>query len=258
MASWATFPFSGDYHFDADSVQRQWSRLHAGDLEPLPANPQLLQTWAHFHNGEFEKAFTQGLHLGAAGLNVANKAACMYATYLETQEARRLALFQEVAERADAQLQEDPDNFNARYLRAYALGRYSQGISVAKALAQGLGYKVKSDLEAVIAQAPGHHDAHVALGAFHAEVIDKVGSLIGAMTYGANRDLGLKLFSQAVRLNVQSAFGLLEYAHALLMLDGEKMLSEALRMYRLAARTQPADAAERLEVEMAKTELANQ
>ena len=62
---------------------------------------------------------------------------------------------------------------------AYALGRYSQGISVAKALAQGLGGKVKNALETTIKLAPKHADAHIALGAFHAEVIDKVGSLLG-------------------------------------------------------------------------------
>ena len=48
---------------------------------------------------------------------------------------------------------------------------------------------------------PKHADAHIALGAFHAEVIDKVGSLIGGMTYGANKDVGLKLFQEALKLN---------------------------------------------------------
>jgi len=257
MAEWAAFPFAGEYQFDANSVRQQWARLHGGDQEPLPTLAPVLEAWALFHNGEFRQAFDLGLSLGAQGANVANKAACMYATYLETQESRRLQLFQDVAQRAEAQLQQEPHNLNARYLRAYALGRYSQGISVAKALAQGLGHKVKTDLEAVIAQQPRHYDAHIALGAFHAEVIDKVGSLIGAMTYGAHRDAGLQMFTRAVQLNVQSAFGMLEYAHAVLMLDGEKMLNEALRLYRLAARSHPADATERLEVEMAKTELAN-
>jgi hypothetical protein len=38
-----------------------------------------------------------------------------------------------------------------------------------------------------IALQPRHADAHIALGAFHAEVIDKVGALIGGMTYGAKQ-----------------------------------------------------------------------
>lgn len=255
MANWAAFPYAGDYNFDVNSVKQNWSRLHSGDLEPLPVQPDLLQAWAHFHNGEFQQASGLGLSLGTSGLNVANKAVCVYASYLEKHEARRLSLFREVAERADQHIEQDPTNFNARYLRAYALGRYSQGISVAKALAQGLGTKIKTDLESVIRQQPNHLDAHVALGSFHAEVIDKVGSLIGAMAYGANKDIGLNLFTQAVKLNVQSAFCMVEYAHAMLMLGGEEMLRDATRMYQLAARTKPVDAMERLDVEMAKSEL---
>jgi hypothetical protein len=255
MAKWTSFPFAGDYNFDAESVKKKWARLHAGDLEPLPSDPQLLQAWAHFHNGEFYKSMRMGLDMGLTGLNVANKAVCIYATYLEEQESTRLNLFAEVAERAEAQINEQPDNVNAYYWRAYSLGRYSQGISVAKALAQGLGTRVKTDLEHVILQQPKHIDAHIALGTFHAEVIDKVGELIGAMAYGAHKHTGLTLFEQALKFNMESAIGMVEYARAMLMLDGDAMMNEATRLYQLASRTQPIDAMERLDVELAKTEL---
>ena len=255
MAKWIDFPYAGEYNFDASSVTTKWTRLHAGDLEPLPNDPDIISAWVHFHNGEFQKAFTLGLRLGESGLNVANKAACVYATYLEQQEAQRLALFKEVADRAEQQIKNNTSNFNALYWHAYALGRYSQGISVAKALAQGLGTKIKTDLEKVIKHQPHHPDAHIALGTFHAEVIDKVGSLIGAMAYGANKDTGLNMFAQALKLNMESALGMVEYAHAMLMLEGEKMLNEATRLYQLAARAEPVDAMERLDVEMAKTHL---
>ncbi|MBV5322955.1 MAG: hypothetical protein JZU60_03875 [Ilumatobacteraceae bacterium] len=255
MARWTAFPYAGEYNFDATAVKKKWPRLHAGDLEPLPQDTSLLDAWAHFHNGEFYKATALGLSLGLSGLNVANKATCVYATYLEKHEDQRLALFLEVAGRAEEQTKREPQNVNAHYWRAYALGRYSQGISVAKALAQGLGSKVKTNLENVIKYQPNHADAHVVLGNFHAEIIDKVGSLIGAMAYGANRDIGLKLFAKALQLNVDSAYCMVEYARAILMIDGEKMLDEATRLYQLAASVNPIDALERLEVEMAKTEL---
>lgn len=255
MSMWSAFPFAGEYNFDAASVKKKWPRLHAGDLEPLPQDPTVLQAWVHFHNGEFQKALNLGLSVGEIGVNVANKSVCIYATYLEKQEARRLELFQETAQRASQHIQQYPDNFNAHYLRAYALSRYSQGISVAKALAQGLGGKVKSDLENVIQRQPNHAEAHIALGSFHAEVIDKVGSLIGAMAYGANRDVGLNLFARALKLNVESVLGMVEYAHAMLMLDGEKMMREATRLYERASLANPIDAMERLDVELAKSEL---
>jgi tetratricopeptide (TPR) repeat protein len=163
----------------------------------------------------------------------------------------------EVAERAQKQAAEDPRNANAYYWQAYALGRYSQGISVAKALAQGLGGKVKQSLETVIQLQPRHADAHVALAAFHAEVIDKVGTLIGSMTYGAKKDVGLKLFEQALKLNPGSAIVLIEYANGMVMLEGDRKMKDATKLYQQAAATKPVDAMERLDVEMAKAELAD-
>ena len=164
-------------------------------------------------------------------------------------------MYLEVAQRAEAQAAQDPRNPNAFYWQAYALGRYSQGISVAKALAQGLGGKVKVALENTIKLQPKHADAHIALGSFHAEVIDKVGSLIGGMTYGARKDIGLKLFQEALRINFESAIAMVEYANAMVMLEGDKKMKEATKLYQQAAAFKPLDAAERLDVEMAKAEL---
>ncbi len=259
MAKWTAFPHdSADYTFDAATLEKQWARLHAGDAEPLPTDAKVRAAWALFHAGEFQKAAEAGLKAAeagsAAGITVANKAQSIYANYLEKSEKTKLALFMEVAERAEAQLAIDPKNPNAYYFMAYALGRYSQGISIGKALAQGLGSKVKSALEAAIKLAPKHADAHIALGAFHAEVIDKVGSLLGR-TQGASKDAGLSMYKTALKLNPTSAIAMVEYANGLVMLEGEKKIKEATKLYEDAAACTPLDAMERLDVEMAKAEL---
>jgi tetratricopeptide (TPR) repeat protein len=255
MPKWTAFPYDdADYSLDAAALKKQWTRLHAGDAEPLPKDDKVLAAWALFHAGEFQKAYDAGLKAGGAGTTVANKAQAIYANYLEKSEKTKLAMFQEVAERAEAQAAEDPKNANAHYLMAYALGRYSQGISVAKALAQGLGAKVKTALETAIKLAPKHADAHIALGAFHAEVIDKVGKLLGK-TQGADTATGLKMYQQALKLNPGSAIAMVEYANGLVMLEGDKRMKEAEKLYAEAAACEPADAMERLDVEMAKAEL---
>ncbi|KQU68393.1 MULTISPECIES: hypothetical protein [unclassified Rhizobacter] len=255
MAKWTAFPYdAADYSFDAASLKKKWARLHAGDAEPLPKDDKVLAAWALFHAGEFQKATEAGLKAGGAGITVANKAQAIYANYLEKNEKTKLALFQEVAERAEAQAAEDPKNANAWYLSAYALGRYSQGISVAKALTQGLGSKVKGALETAIKLQPKHADAHIGLGTFHAEVIDKVGSLLGR-TQGASKEAGLAAFKTALKLNPDSAIAMVEYANGLVMLEGDKKMKEAEQLYADAAAFNPADAMERLDVEMAKAEL---
>lgn len=256
MAPWNTFVHAGDYPFDAASVATHWSRLHAGDLEPLPRDARVLSAWALFHQGAFQQAVETALQAGPAGITVANKATCMYANYLEPREQTRLDLFLQVAKRAAEQAAAEPGNANAFYWQAYALGRYSQCISVAKALAQGLGTRVKSALETVLHLQPRHADAHVALGAFHAEVIDKVGALIAHMTYGAKKDTSLHCFQQALRLTPGSAIAMVEYANALTMLEGEPRMAEATRLYEQAAATPALDATQRLDVMMAQAELA--
>ena len=255
MAIWTAFPYLGDYSFDAASTQKNWARLHQGDCEPLPKNAAVLAAWVLFHNGEFQKAFDAGIQAGADGVTVANKASCIYANYLETKEKQKLDMFMESAGRAEAMQQTDPKNANAYYWQAYALGRYGQGISVAKALAQGLGTKVKQALEQTIKLQPRHADAHLALAAFHAEVIDKVGSLIGGMTYGVKKDVGLSLFKKALELNPTSAIAMIEQANGLVMLEGDNKMKDATRLYEQAAASKALDATERLDVEMAKAEL---
>lgn len=255
MAKWTAFPYdAADYTHDAAALKKHWARLHAGDAEPLPKDAAVLAAWALFHAGEFKKAADAGLKAGGAGVTVANKAQAIYANYLEKGEKAKLDLFLEVAQRAEAQAAAEPKNANAHYFMAYALGRYSQGISVAKALAQGLGSKVKGALETAIKLSPKHADAHIALGAFHAEVIDKVGKLLGR-TQGADAATGLKMFQTALELNPGSAIAMVEYANGLVMLEGEKKMKEAEKLYAQAAACKPLDAMERLDVEMAKAEL---
>jgi len=255
MAKWTAFPYdNAPYAYDAAALKKHWARLHAGDAEPLPKDDKVLAAWALFHAGEFQKACEAGLKAGGAGVTAANKAQAIHANYLEKSEKQKLAMFMEVVERAEAQAAEEPKNANAHYLLAYALGRYSQGISVAKALAQGYGGKVKTALETAIKLAPRHADAHIALGAFHAEVIDKVGKLLGK-TQGADAATGLKLYRKAMELNPASAIARVEYANGLVMLEGDKRMKEAEALYAEAAECEPMDAMERLDVEMARAEL---
>jgi hypothetical protein len=135
------------------------------------------------------------------------------------------------------------------------LGRYNQGISVAKALAQGLGSKVKTALEQTLQLAPRHADTHIALATFHAEVIDKVGLLIGSMTYGARKGTSMALFREALKINPGSAIAMTEYANGMVMLEGDKRMTEATRLYEQAAACKALDAMERLNIDMARVEL---
>ena len=256
MATWSRFS-PGEARFDPASLPQHWARLHRCDAEPLPADSAVLQAWVHFHNGDFQQAAEAGLQAGGDGVTVANKATSVYARYLEKREKSKLDLLLEVSARAQAQQASAPHNPNAFFWQAYALGLYGQGISVAKGMAQGVGNTVKAALERTIALCPDHADAHLALGYFHAEVIDKVGPLIGGMTYGAKKETGLALFNKALQLNPDSPVSLVDYASGLVMLEGEEKMAEATRLYQQALSTKPQDALESLGVALARAELQN-
>ncbi len=255
MAIWSPFLNADGLQFDAASLQANWPRLHRCDAEPMPADGDVLQAWVLFHNGDFQQAAEAGLKAGNDGVTVANKATSVYARFLEKREKAKLDLFLEVAARAEAQQALAPSNPNAFFWQAYALGQYSQAISVAKGMALGVGEKVKAALHRTIELCPAHADAHLALASFHAEVIDKVGALIAGMTYGAKKETGLALFKQALQLNPGSPVSLIDYANGLVMLEGETKIKEATKLYQQAVASQPQDSLDRLAVALARVEL---
>jgi tetratricopeptide (TPR) repeat protein len=254
--TWKKFPYADKaFVFAGAALKKNWERLHRGDREPFPGDSAVQEAWRLYHQGEFHKACEAGLAAGIDGYNVANKATMIYANYLEENDKRKLELFQAISARCEELQQAQPKNANAYYIQAYALGRYSQGISVIKALTQGLGGKIKAALETALKLDPKHADAHSALGAYHAEVVDKVGAMVGRLTYGASKDVAVKHFESALKLAPDSAIACIEYANALVMLFGQSRMDEAVKLYEKAAAAIPVDAMERLDVELAKSEL---
>jgi tetratricopeptide (TPR) repeat protein len=251
------FPYDARaYAYEGAALRDSWDRLHRGDREPWPSEPKLQSAWRAFHRGDYADAIAQGSKLKAAGATVANKAAAVAATYLVDDDKTAIRLLLEAAARADAATREAPGNANAWYMQAFVLGRYAQSVSVVKALAEGIGSKVKKALDRALRLESRHADAHIALGLYHAEIIDKVGALAGRLTHGADASESVRHFEQALKLNPDSAIAHMEYANGLLMLQGDRGRKRAVELYRKAAACKPADAMERLDVEQAKAELA--
>src|SRR5690349_21165387 len=129
-SNWVKSPHPAKpYAHDAAALKKQWSRLHRGDCEPVPRSAGALDAWRAFHAGDFAGAVALGRKAGAAATNAACKAQTVYAHYLEPSAKTKLALFEEAATWADERRKAAPEDANAHYLYAFALGRYGQGIS---------------------------------------------------------------------------------------------------------------------------------
>lgn len=278
-ASWAAFPYASKaYDYAGDKLEKNWSKLHAGDHEPFPSearvvnliksNPRLAKgatagrvaatlqdAWRAFHRGDFEEADALGSGLGVLGANVANKAMGIHAAHLVESEKERLSRFDTVAERAEKASAAFPSEPNAHYLRAFAYGRYSQLLSIAKALAQGLAGKVKESLDATLKLAPSHAEAHLAMALYHAEIVGKVGGMLARLTYGASAATAEEHLKTALKLTPDAPIAHIERGNALILLYGEKREDEAAESYAKAVKLKPHDAMEALDIAFAKAQL---
>src|SRR5450759_2280338 len=120
-AGWAAFPHKDKaYTYAGAALKKNWDRLHKGDCEPFPKDEAALEAWRLFHAGEFAQAVTAGRKAGTSGINAANKAANIYANYLEKSEGTQIKIYEEVAACCEASQRAEPKNANAFYSRAYA------------------------------------------------------------------------------------------------------------------------------------------
>lgn len=277
--AWAPFPHDAKgYAYAGEALKKAWPRLHAGDSEPWPdakraavllksagkAAPgldadslaiALQEAWRAFHRGDFEAAFKAGEAMGPVGASVAVKALGIHATYLVEDEAEKLRRFEQAAALAEAAVKALPGEANSHYRLAFALGRYSQGISIARALKQGIAGKVRGALEVALELAPKHAEAHTAMALYHAEIIGKVGAMLGGLTYGAKASEADAHIRQALKLTPASPIAHIEHGNVLMLLQGEKGEDAAATAYEKAANLKPRDAMEALDAAWARSQL---
>ena len=256
MHQWNEFPYPNDnYDYSSHALEATWDDLHLGDKEPFPEQEELQEAWRCFHRGDFQQAVDIADAFGLAGHAVANKATGIYATYLEDNSRRQVACFKSAIERAEQAIEAFPDDPNSHYFHAFNLGRYSQSISVIKALKQGVGGKIFSSLNRALELEPEHAEAHTAMGMYHAEIIDKVGKLIGGMTYSASEKESMKHFEYSLAITPRAPIAQIEYGNGLYLLFGDDRIDEVSDLYVKASETAALDAMERLDIEAALAEL---
>lgn len=278
-SAWAAFPYDATaYDFAGDALRKAWPKLHAADCEPYPDVQRatallvaagtrapsldaaalataLQDAWRSFHAGHFKAAYDAGSALGPVGASVAIKAIGVHAAHLVDDDAERLDRYERAAALAEAAVAALPDEANSHYRHAFALGRYSQGLSIAKALKSGVAGKVKTSLDATLKLQPRHAEAHTAMALYHAEIIGKVGAMIGGLTYGAKAALAESHIATALKLTSASPIAHIEHGNVLMLLRGDKGEDAAAQAYEKAAKLKPLDAMEALDAAYATSQL---
>jgi len=282
MSNWNKFPHDASaFTYEGDSLLEAWPSLHRGDCVEFPdagwvqewldeapdAAPEsydgdasalaaiIQDAWRCYHAGDFQQAVQLSGQCGVLAHAPANKAAGVYASYLEDDESAQQTCYLAAIERAEKAIEILPDDPNSHYFYAFNLGRYSQSISIVKALSQGIGGKIQSSLENCLYLQPDHADANIAMGAYFAEVVDKVGKMLGKLTYGATPAKALQHFERALELDPNAPIANIEYGNGLYLLFEDERLDEVTDLYVKATEIQPVDAMAKLDIEVALAEL---
>ena len=245
------------FNYNKESLASAWNDIHTIDQEPWPtaevlkarldvpgvdlqqASPaygddyaalsDAIQTaWVEFHNGYFEKAHEKGKQCGPVAGYITGLAMNSLATY-RTPEQERADLYLQAAEQAKANNKILPGDVNAEYVYAFNMGRYSETVSIAKAISSGAGLSFKKGLEACLRLKPDHVPSLLAQGALYAQVIDAVGELAAKVSFGATRKKVFAAYDTAMTVKNPPPVVYLEYAKNILLLDTkQKTKADAL------------------------------
>ena len=261
ISNWSKLPEDFKFDYTLDTLAEHWENLHSGDQEVYPLNNEgdekLLtkqaQAWLEYHNGNYSEAANMALEFGEEGSVILAKSVAAYCDYLCEDEDEALELLKSTMDFCE-EAAKNYDQFpNYQFVCALIMGRYSQRISITKALSQGLGGKIKSYLEDTIKQEPNHAEAHTAMGLYHAEIIDKVGAMLGGLTYGAKKSIALKHFDTSLELTPNAPITSIEYANGLLLLGSNK--NKAQQLYKDAANCEPLDALQNCDISFANEQI---
>jgi len=242
------------HDYTPESLAEYWDQLHLGNKQPLP-DDSLMEAWCAFHNGHYGSAAEQGEAAGVDGAVLAVTAIVAYTDYLCEDESECEQWLEHAMQLATDAVEADPDNHSNHFCYALCAGRYSQLISITKALRKGLAGKVKAALETTLKMQPDHAEAHTAMGLYHAEIIDKIGSTIGGLTYGAKASKAHKHFEQSVALTPDTAIALIEKGNGLLLLEGDDATDDATALYQQAAECEALDCLQALDIDFASSQL---
>jgi len=191
--------------------------------------------------GEFKAAYEAAVAEGDWVL--AARAASFYAMYQAEGKKEKNAWFSKAEAAAKRAIEEDPENPEAYFELARALGRLAQYRGILESIS--LASAVKENLDKALKLDPNYASAMVALALWHLELSQKgVGWL-----YGASSGRVIPLFKKAIELEPDRIIHRYEFARALLRL-GKKQ--EAIEQLVIALSLPPQEARDEYVLEEAK------
>lgn len=191
-----------------------------GNYEPHLA--EVRDVWRLHFEGKFEQAYNKGMTLGPLGVMPALQAKLMHTHFLVQNKKDKIRLFEEVNTEAEKYGQIVPGHPFVVFGKTYARARLLQLLSTTKA--QSTGY-IKSSIKTLKALGkvyPARGTYSLTHGGIYAGIVEKVGSILGSVTFGASESKAIKLLNKGLKNSAKQPVVYYEYAIALASMDKKK------------------------------------
>lgn len=188
--------------------------------------------WRLHFQGQYQQAYELGLTLGPAGLFPAIYAKLIHTTYLINDTELKQQKFIEV-DQIISDILPLANNFSfILFGDAYQKARRLELMSTTAATASGLLGPTQDSLKQLHQEDPNNPLYSAMLSGIDAGIIQRVGTFVGGMTYGADDDRAIELFTQALKKEKRLAVLYHEFAQVLIRLDDsdhDQKLDQALQ-----------------------------
>lgn len=204
--------------------------------------------------GRFFEAAEIGEALNTSdGYALAAEALAIHGHYLAAEETRA-ELLDRAMQLGQEAIRRDSENPAAHLQHAHAMGRYTQAVGTLSVKREYAG-QVRAALERALVLEPGLAEAHLSLGAWHAEAI-RGGGFMARVLFGASGNDALAHYGAALELAPDAKIVHAEYALGLLLLDRRRHLEEARSLLVRAGELPARDAHDRIVHERVIAKLA--
>lgn len=227
-----------------DAHPAVFNAIQNSDYAPLAA--ELQQVWRLHFSGEFEKAYEHGMALGTFGEIPAIYSRLIHATLLIEDSDDKMEEFQRAAEQSNEGLTLVPEYPFAEFGLVYAKVRMLELMSTGEARSSGYISIAQDKLEKLRKKFPERAAYPLTNGGLQAGIVERIGSFLGSITYGATESNADDDFKQALKLVSDMPLIYNEAAVGYSRLDADDYRKKILKLLNTCVQLEPVSAEEAL------------
>lgn len=229
--------------------------------EPADADNVYAPARAAFAEGRYREAADLAETVGnATGYALAAESLAVEGHYLAGDELagdeQRPSLLQRAMHLAERAVRLAPEDPEAHFQLAHAMGRHAQSISPMKALREGYVGRSRAAIETALRLDPDMVHARLSLGSWHADMVARAGRFVARTAYGATRKAAIENYERALELAPDDKIVQAEVARGLLALGRREHRIQARELLSIVVGMPSGDAFEQIIHKEAELRLA--